>query len=161
MGVRCLVWASCARSLPGKALLWPLSRESRASSRGERLRFKASSSEAPPCRSLSPSLRADDRHGLLEISLEIRSAVSLRARARVRLCSLSHLSTRLPRPRRLGATLTRSRRTNTCATAQRELGAWFGTTGGVNSNEVEIVSIAECDPKVSGDRRVTLRFPRS
>ncbi|GAA5911917.1 uncharacterized protein JCM6883_000733 [Sporobolomyces salmoneus] len=50
---------------------------------------------------------------------------------------------------------------------QKELAEWFGTAGGVNSNEVEVVSVQpmtrqSVDGKgISTDRRVVLRFPRS
>jgi len=51
---------------------------------------------------------------------------------------------------------------------QKRLSEWFGTAGGVNSNEVEIVEIQEPLSGMSGegqsnskDREVILRFPRS
>ncbi|GAA5881674.1 hypothetical protein JCM16303_005541 [Sporobolomyces ruberrimus] len=45
---------------------------------------------------------------------------------------------------------------------QKELGEWFGTTGGVNPNEVEIVTIQPLQEKQqTSSRNVVLRFPRS
>jgi len=51
---------------------------------------------------------------------------------------------------------------------QKGLSEWFGTAGGVNSNEIEIVKIQEplsgmsrAEESDSGDREVILRFPRS
>ncbi|GAA5911930.1 uncharacterized protein JCM6883_000737 [Sporobolomyces salmoneus] len=50
---------------------------------------------------------------------------------------------------------------------QKEVGEWFGTAGGVNSNEVEVVSVQPMTrqsvegKEESTDRRVMLRFPRS
>ncbi|GAA5998379.1 hypothetical protein JCM5350_005884 [Sporobolomyces pararoseus] len=52
---------------------------------------------------------------------------------------------------------------------QKELGEWFGTMGGVNSNEVEVLNVqttTETDgvserEGVTNDRTVLLRFPRS
>lgn len=52
---------------------------------------------------------------------------------------------------------------------QKELGEWFGTMGGVNSNEVEVLSVQSTSATdgvseregVTNDRTVLLRFPRS
>ncbi|GAA5973471.1 hypothetical protein JCM3765_003216, partial [Sporobolomyces pararoseus] len=53
---------------------------------------------------------------------------------------------------------------------QRELGEWFGTMGGVNSNEVEVLTVQSTtttdgntgkEKEALKDRNVVLRFPRS